>query len=357
MAPLNGIRILDFTELLPGPFLSQNLVELGAIVTKVERPPHGDNARLMAPGVFKAVNRGKDCVRIDLKSAEGREQVERMLGDADVLLEAYRPGVMKRLGLDYGTLSARFPRLIYASLSGYGQEGVRALWPGHDLNYQATSGALALSGLPEGRPEHVFGLPVADLCGSMYGLSAVLAALVQRGQTGRGQHLDIALADCLAHWMNPRLGSFEAQGLDALAEQRSDVLDKPAYGVFRCRDGQDITICALENHFWQRLVEVLSLDAVAGIEWMDYEHRAAKAASIRGLIAERVLQRDSAELHDALVAADVPVMRLVMPSDLLRASAMAGRSLQAHDGSDFVRFPVQLEGMGADRAASGTEGA
>ncbi|QIL79795.1 CoA transferase [Diaphorobacter sp. HDW4A] len=353
MAPLKGIRILDFTELLPGPFLSQNLVELGASVTKVERPPHGDNARLMAPGVFNAVNRGKDCIRIDLKSEAGRARVELMLGDADVLLEAYRPSVMKRLGLDYETLSARFPRLIYASLSGYGQSGVRALWPGHDLNYQATSGALALSGLPDGRPEHVFGLPVADLCGSMYGLSAVLAALIQRGQTGRGQHLDIALADCLAHWMNPRLGSFQAQGLNTLAEQRCDVLDKPAYGVFRCRDAQDITICALEDHFWQRLVEVLSLDAFAGAEWLDYEHRAANATAIRKLMAERVLLRESAELHDTLVAADVPVMRLVTPSDLLQASARAGRSLQAHDGSAFVRFPVQLDGMGADMASSG----
>jgi len=161
MAPLQGIRILDFTELLPGPFLSQNLLEMGATVIKVERPPHGDNARLMAPGVFQAANRGKKSIQIDLKSAQGLEQIEQLLLTADMVLEAYRPGVMKRLGLDYASLSIRFPKLIYASLSGYGQAGARALWPGHDLNYQAGSGALALSGLPDGRPEHVFGPPVA----------------------------------------------------------------------------------------------------------------------------------------------------------------------------------------------------
>lgn len=345
MAPLQGIHILDFTELLPGPFLTQNLVEMGATVVKIERPPNGDNARLMAPGVFHAANRGKKSIQIDLKSKQGLEQVAQLLESTDVVLEAYRPGVMKRLGLDYASLCGRFPKLIYASLSGYGQTGERALWPGHDLNYQAASGALALSGLPGGRPAHVFGLPVADMCGSMYGLSAVLAALFQRSQTGLGQYLDVALADCLAHWMNPRLGSFAAQGLDTLEHQRRDVLDKPAYGVFRCRDGREITICALENHFWQRLVEVLKLQEFSDPAFMDYEHRAHHALAIRKLIAERVHSMGSAELHASLVAVDVPVMLLVQPSELLRASATAGRELQARDGTHFLRFPVQLAGM------------
>lgn len=345
MAPLQGIRILDFTELLPGPFLSQNLLEMGATVIKIERPPHGDNARLMAPGVFQAANRGKKSIQIDLKSAQGLEQIEQLLLTADMVLEAYRPGVMKRLGLDYASLSIRFPKLIYASLSGYGQAGARALWPGHDLNYQAASGALALSGLPDGRPEHVFGLPVADLCGSMYGLSAVLAALFQRTQTGKGQYLDIALADCLAHWMNPRLGSFAAQGLDSVDQQRRDVLDKPAYGVFRCKDNRDITICALENHFWKRLVDALQLHEFASESFMDYEHRARHAGAIRKAIAERVQLISGEKLHATLVAADVPVMLLVQPSHLLDASVAVGRELRAHDGSGFLRFPVQLTGM------------
>ncbi|MDH5855926.1 CaiB/BaiF CoA transferase family protein [Lampropedia aestuarii] len=354
MAPLDGIQILDFTELLPGPFLSQNLVEMGATVTKLERPGHGDNARVMAPGIFQAVNRGKQCISIDLKSAHGREQVEQWLQSTDVLLEAYRPGVMQRLGLDYASLRTRYPRLVYASLSGYGQSGTRSLWPGHDLNYAAASGALALSGRSDGRPEHAFGLPAADLCGSMYGLSAVLAALFQRSQTGQGQYLDIALADCLAHWMNPRLGSFAAQGLHTLEQQRQDVLDKPAYGVFRCKDGQEITICALENHFWQRLVDVLALHEWSGEEFMDYEHRAAHAAAIGQTIAQRVQMQDSAALHAALLAADIPVMRLVLPSDLLTDSAAAGRALHAFDGSGFVRFPVQLDGMSEVDLSPGT---
>lgn len=353
MTPLQGIHVLDFTELLPGPFLSQNLVELGAHVTKIERPPHGDNARLMAPGVFHAANRGKDCIQVDLKSSQGHAQIKQLLETTDVLLEAYRPGVMKRLGLDYATLSARYPRLIYASISGYGQTGERALLPGHDLNYQAVSGALALSGLPDGRPEHVFGLPVADLCGAMYGFSAVLAALFQRVQSGKGQYLDIALADCLAHWMNPRLGAFQAQGLDALDQQRQDVLDKPAYGVFRCRDDQEITICALENHFWQRLVQCLELNTFTDAAFMDYEHRAKSASAICQAIAAQVQQRESNELHAALVAADVPAMLLVKPSDLLDTSLAAGRDLQARDGTSFLRFPVSLSGMSDVDAQSG----
>lgn len=345
MAPLQGIRILDFTELLPGPFLSQNLVELGACVVKIERPPHGDNARLMAPGVFHAANRGKKCIQLNLKSAQGREQIQQLLENADVLIEAYRPGVMKRLGLDYKTLRIRYPWLIYASLSGYGQTGSRVSWPGHDLNYQAASGALALSGLPNDRPAHVFGLPAADLCGSMYGLSAILAALFQRTQSKKGQYLDIALADCLAHWMNPRLGSFQAQRLNSLDQQRKDVLDKPAYGVFRCRDDKDITICALENHFWQRLVEVLQLSDFSGVEFLDYEYRTMHAQSIRQAIAARVLVRDHDELHAALLAADIPSMPIIQPSELLKVSEKTERPLQALDKTQFVRFPIQLSGM------------
>ncbi|MFP5476993.1 MAG: CoA transferase, partial [Gammaproteobacteria bacterium] len=178
--PLAGITVLDFSELLPGPFFTQMLAEMGAEVIKVERPPHGDNARRLGPGGFEAVNRGKKSVLLDLKDEAGRARAHALLAGADVLVESYRPGVMTRLGLDHASLQAAHPRLVYVSLSGYGQDGPWAQLPGHDINYLAAAGVMALSGEPGGPPAPGFGLPAADLCGAMYALSATLAALLQR---------------------------------------------------------------------------------------------------------------------------------------------------------------------------------
>jgi crotonobetainyl-CoA:carnitine CoA-transferase CaiB-like acyl-CoA transferase len=175
--PLEGVRIVDFSELLPGPFMTQNLCELGAEVIKIERPPHGDSARRMAPGLFEAVNRGKQSRVLDLKQPAGRERAIALISQADILVETYRPGVMSRLGLGYEAMKVLNPRLIYASLTGYGQSGPMAALPGHDLNYLAVGGAIALSGHGASTPAHAFGLPAADLCGAMYGFSAILAAL------------------------------------------------------------------------------------------------------------------------------------------------------------------------------------
>ncbi|MBN4747288.1 CoA transferase, partial [Pandoraea nosoerga] len=155
----------------------------------------------MLPGLFAAVNRGKQSVVIDLKSEAGRRQFRELVAGADVMVEGFRPGVAQRLGVDYASLAELNPRLIYASLTGYGQVGVMADQPGHDLNYLAASGVLGLLPPPEpGRP-HGIGLPVGDLAGSMFAVVSVLAALMQRQRSGRGQYLDVSITDALSHWM------------------------------------------------------------------------------------------------------------------------------------------------------------
>ena len=348
MSPLQDITVIDFTELLPGPFLTQSLAEFGAKVIKIERPPHGDNARRMAPGVFNAVNRGKWSMQADLKSEPERARILELVTTADVVVESYRPGVMKRLGLDYETVRTLNPGVVYASLTGYGQEGSRAMLPGHDINYQAASGALALSGLPDGRPQHVFGLQVADLCGSLYGLSAVVTALFQRERTGLGQHLDIAITDCLTHWINPRIGAFQAHGISTLHEQRQDALNKPAYGVFHTADGRDITIAALENHFWKSLTQVLDLAPFDTEAYLEYDARAERASEIRELMVRRVAGWNCSKLEQALLAADVPVLVVHSPAEVMDSAAIAERGLRT-EGADgpLIRFPVRLAGMDA----------
>ncbi|BEP43899.1 CaiB/BaiF CoA transferase family protein [Variovorax sp. V15] len=344
--PLAGVTVLDFSELLPGPFFTQNLAEMGARVIKIERPPGGDNARRMGPGGFEAVNRGKLSLLADLKDEAQRARVHELVAQADVLVESYRPGVMARLGLDYASLRERFPRLVYVSLSGYGQQGPWAQLPGHDINYLAASGALAVSGEPGGPPTQNFGLPVADLCGSMYALSSTLAALLQRERTGRGQHLDVALADCVLHWMNPRLGAYRADGADSLERQRASTQLKPAYGSFRCRDGQHLSVAALEDHFWARLCQVLDMGDFTGDAYRSLGARKKQAQAINDRIAQQLATRDSAEVFETMARNDLPVAPVVSPADLAALPQFAQRGLlNGAEALSLVRFPVPLAGV------------
>lgn len=344
--PLQGITVVDFSELLPGPFLTQNLAEMGARVLKIERPPHGDNARHLGQGAFEAVNRGKQSLLADLKDEAQRAQVRELIASADVVVESYRPGVMARLGLDAASLCQAYPQLIYVSLSGYGQTGPWADLPGHDINYLAAAGVLAVSGTPSGAPAQSFGLPVADLCGAMYALSATLAALFQRQATGRGQHLDVALADCALHWMNPRLGAYRAGGADTLQAQRDITLVKAAYGAFRCRDGRYLSIAALEDHFWKRLCTALDLGPFDGAEYAGHKARKAVADAINQRIQQAVEGMDSHDAFDLLCRHDVPCAPVVPPAELAAQPHFVSRGKFA-PGADLplVRFPVRMEGV------------
>lgn len=337
--PLEGLRVLDFSELLPGPFLTGCLAEMGAEVLKVERPPGGDPVRRLSPGMFGAVNRGKSSVLIDLKQEAGREHARSLVLEADVLVESFRPGVMTRLGLGPAEMAELNPRLIYASLSGYGQDGPYAAVPGHDLNYLSAAGLKSIS-------SGTAGVPVADLCGSVYGLAGVLAALVQRGVTGRGQHLDIALAECALHWLNPRLGRFAGAGVGTLEAQRRMALARPAYGAFACRDGRSISIAALEDHFWTRLLGVMDLSPYDGPAHARPADRAAATDAINALIAARCAAEDSEALLARLLEADVPAAPVLAPGEVASFPQFAARgTMQASETGPLARFPVRLEGM------------
>ena len=348
-SPLDGLRVVDFSELLPGPFLSQCLAEMGAEVVKIERPPLGDNARALVPGVFAAMNRGKRSVFLDLKEPMQRAQALDLVDAADVVLEGYRPGVMKRLGLDYETVHTRNPGAIYVSLTGYGQTGPLANVPGHDINYLAVAGVAALSGHAEEPPEHGYGIPVADLSGALYGLAATLAALQQRHRTGRGQWLDVSITDCLVHMMNPRLGQFAAKQQFTLQAQREEALQRPGYGVFATADGAYVSIAAVEDHFWHKLVNVLDLD-VDDLAGKGFFERMKHALRLNRRVAERVAEFDAASLGKRLTEADVPWSDVVAPGRLADYAQHAARGKIATVATAFgdmrlSRFPVGLEGM------------
>ncbi len=343
-APLHGIRILDFTELLAGPFLTQALVELGAEVVKIERPGSGDAARGMAPNLFRALNRGKISVALDLKDAAGRDQARAMAREADAVIESFRPGVMARLGLGADELRAENPRLVYLSIAGYGATGPLSQTTGHDLNFLAESGVASLCGTPGQPPSHAIGLPLADLGGALYGLSALLAAILQRNQTGRGQFLDLSLADCMAHWANPRRAAFAGEGITGLDRQREAVLQNPGYGVFACRDGS-VAITALETPAREAVVKALELvDMDRGSE--HFPPRQADAARLNRAIAEKTRQMSCAAVIAALRDRGVSASAVLSLEETETSAHFLARGLLMDTGAGRqVRFPVRLTDM------------
>ncbi|MCR6631119.1 MAG: CoA transferase [Magnetospirillum sp.] len=278
---LAGTRILDLTQYIPGPYATQWLSDLGAEVVKVE-PPAGDPMRTMGPldpdgttAWYKLANRNKVVVTLDLKTEAGRGAFAKLVEKADVLVEAYRPGVLDRLGFAQAELHRLNPRLVHCSLSGYGQTGPWASVAGHDLTYVALSGGLNASGVAA-RPVMTYP-PLADHAGAMLTMTSVLAALLRRGTTGKGCHLDISLAEAALAWMPGILTAAHRWDEDA---REAGLINGGAacYRVYRAGDGRFVALAALEPKFWSKFCEV-----VGRPEWI---HRQAEPMPQNELIAD-----------------------------------------------------------------------
>jgi crotonobetainyl-CoA:carnitine CoA-transferase CaiB-like acyl-CoA transferase len=279
--PLAGLRVLDLTRLLPGPAATLHLADLGAEVVKIEDPGAGDYVRQMGPmqgeasWLFRLLNRNKRNLRLDLKQPQGVDVLLRLAQDADLLVESFRPGVMARLGLPYEVLATRNPRLVVCSITGYGQDGPRALRAGHDINYIGDAGILDQIGAVGG-PAALPNFPIGDLLGgTLMAVAAILAALydVRRGSPGR--HVDVSIADALlAHDYFPLLGVLAsgrapARGADAFSGAR------PCYRVYETADGRHMAMGALERKFWERFCEAVGRPDLKPL------HTAAGAAAQR----------------------------------------------------------------------------
>ena len=306
LTALEGIRVLDVTQVMAGPFCAMQLCDMGADVIKVE-PPEGDSTRRMAgaagtdsPG-FNAVNRGKRGIVLDLKSASGQDAFLRLLRRTDIVIENYRPGVMRSFGLDYASLAAAHPGLIYASISGYGQTGPDAKKGGFDLIAQGVSGLMSVTGEPGRAPAKV-GVPLTDLGAALFALSAVLAALHYRSRTGRGQYIDNSLVEAgiaLSFWES---AEYFATGVIPEPLGSAHRMFAP-YQAIRCADGY-ITLGSANDRLFQRLCDLLGHP-----EWVadpDYanatlrvRNRAALAERIETITAEHTRQHWLARLDAA----------------------------------------------------------
>ena len=254
---LEGIRVLDLSRLLPGPFLTMILGDLGADVVKVEDPRVGDYMRNMPPaqkGVgsrYLAVNRNKRSLCLDLKTDTGRSAFLRMVKKADVVVESFRPGVMDRLGVGYPVLKEYNSKIILCSVSGYGQTGPYQKRAGHDLNYIGLAGVLAMGGEARGRKPGMPGVQIADVAGGgMWGLSGVLAALVKRERRGEGEHLDISMTEGSLSMLAAEIGNFDS--VEEVPTRGEATLNGglACYSVYETKDGRYFSVGALEPKFW-----------------------------------------------------------------------------------------------------------
>jgi crotonobetainyl-CoA:carnitine CoA-transferase CaiB-like acyl-CoA transferase len=259
---LFGLKVIDLSWFLPGPYLTMTLADHGAEVIKVEPPGEGDPGRAIAPmdartsAFFRNLNRGKKSVVLDLKSTAGRDALLRLCDDADVIVESFRPGVAARLGVGYDAVSARNPRIVYCSISAFGQDGAYGSRPAHDLALEAMTGVLSLTLGDDGRPA-VPGIPIADVASALQGLSGVLMALLRRAETGRGDFLDIAMHDSLLAACANVVGPALNDGRQPVVKHQRSTGGSAFYRIYDTRDGRQLVLGGQEPKFVHVLLAAL----------------------------------------------------------------------------------------------------
>lgn len=286
MRPLEGLTVLDFSTLLPGPMATLILAEAGAEVIKIERPGRGEEMRSYEPkwGAdsinFALLNRGKKSLTLDLKNPADRATLDPLIARADVVIEQFRPGVMARLGLDYESLARKNPRIIYCAITGYGQTGPKRDTAGHDLNYIGDSGLLALSMGDLARPVVPPAL-IADIAGGAYpAVMNILLALAQRERTGRGCNLDIAMSDNLFPFMYWAMGDGLAAGQWPGNGTAMTTGGTPRYRLYPTADEQVVAAAPIEQKFWDEFCELIGLDAALRDDARDMAATTQRVADI-----------------------------------------------------------------------------
>ena len=335
--PLDGITVVDFSMFVPGPFCSAIFADLGAEVIKVEAI-NGDPGRGYVPVQFRTENRNKRSIAINLKAPESKPIVRKLAEKADIALEGFRPGVAKRLGIDYVSLAAHNPRVIYCSISGYGQTGPWRMRPGHDVNYIAAGGGLSFPGQWLKAPSRS-SLPIADMGGGSAAAAAVLAALYERTKSGKGVELDVSLFEAGFFWSAMR------HSLDHDVDPKAHIF--PVNDVFETKDGRRLTLGILEEHFWNNFVEAVG-DAAKDLKDAKYASdslRRENGNELSARLAQVVAMKTADEWVKALEAADVPVDLCLTPAEAASLPQIVARQDVAEMGGEkFALFPVFANG-------------
>jgi crotonobetainyl-CoA:carnitine CoA-transferase CaiB-like acyl-CoA transferase len=367
-APLVGTTIVDFTRVLSGPYCTMLLSDMGARVIKIEQPGRGDDTRAWGPpfiagesSYFLSINRNKESLTLDLKQDEARRVLEPLLAHADVVVENFRPGTMARLGLDYAALSARYPRLIYCSISGFGQTGPRKSEPGYDAVIQGEAGLMSITGAADGQPFRL-GVAIADIVSGMFAAQGVAMALLARVRTGRGQMVDIGMLDASAALLTYQAGIYFATGKTPgrMGNRHPTIVP---YETLPAADGEFVVAVGNDEQ-WRRFCGVIGAPALADDpKFATNRDRAAHYDELRQLIVERLRARTRDQWVSALKEAGVPCGSVRDVAEVLEDPHLDARGMiQAieHPVAGLLRvlgIPVKLSDTpGAVRSAPPTLG-
>jgi crotonobetainyl-CoA:carnitine CoA-transferase CaiB-like acyl-CoA transferase len=346
--PLAGIRVIDYSHFLAGPHMSRCLSAMGADVIKVERPVAGDAGRASPTivkgqsGYFMQQNMGKQGLCINLRDPRGLEMMHKLTDSADVFVENYRPGALNKLGLGYEELSGRNPKLVYCSVSAYGHTGPDSHRPGFGLIAEAKSGAMSLIGVP-GEPPPLFRMPIADMYAGMHGVSAICAALFGRVTSGRGQHIDIALYDCMISMHDFAAQSYlMSDGKELPVQTGHDLPQSTVYGSFSAKDGY-LVIAAQMTDTWKALAKLIGGEAYAADTRMhDQAGRNANRESILAKVTEWTMAHSVEGCCAALDVAGVPAAPVQTIDKVLSDPQTLARGMvveQDHPVLGKIRLP------------------
>jgi len=353
MTPLAGVKVVELARILAGPWAGQTLADLGADVLKVEAP-EGDDTRRWGPpfieqdgersaAYFHATNRGKRSVTVDFRAAEGQETVRRLIADADVVIENFKVGGLAKYGLDYDSLRQVNPRLIYCSITGFGQDGPYAHRAGYDFIIQGMAGLMSVTGEPDGQPQKV-GVAVTDIFTGVYAATAILAALHQRASTGLGQQIDMALMDVAASIMANQAMNYLATGV-APQKMGNAHPNLAPYAVFDCADGWLILATGNDGQY-QRLCGILGLDEMATAPaFATNADRIANRAEMTARLTTATRTWSKAALLAACEGAGVPAGPINDLAEVFADPQIVARGMQiAPGGVPGVRSPFRFSG-------------
>jgi formyl-CoA transferase/CoA:oxalate CoA-transferase len=353
VTPLEDIFVLDLSRILSGPFCTMMLGDMGATVVKVEPPPRGDDTRLWGPpfinGIstyFLSINRNKRSIGLNLKSPRGQEVLWKLVDRADVLVENFRPGVLDKLGFGFDAVSARNPRLIYASISGYGQTGPYRNRPGYDVVAQGESGIVDLTGEPDRQPVKV-GASIADIVAGLYAYQGILLAMLARHRTGKGQHVDIALLDGMISTLTYQAESYFATGKSPkrLGTRHPSIVP---YETFETRDGF-VNIGAANEKQWQNLCRALDVaDLAFDPRFNTMAGRISNYGELRAILDGRLRTLTRAEAFELLAKYELPVGPINTVAEVLEDPHIHAREMvkelthPEYGPLRYVGIPVKL---------------
>lgn len=342
--PLENIRVLDLTRLLPGPYCSQFLADFGAEVIKIEEPHVGDYARWTTPQVngysalFASLNRNKKSITLDLKSKTDREKFLTLVESSDVLIESFRPGVMERLGIGYDTLKKINPKLIYCAITGYGQTGPYKDKPGHDINYLSYAGLLHYNTNDCEKPV-VPAVQIADIGGgALMGVAGILLALIARQKNGKGQFVDISMLDGTVSWMQTILPDYFA----GKKYEKNELLlagGRACYGVYETSDGRYLAVGALEPKFWKAFCEGIKRPDLIPLLNAPPE----KQKEIRNIIQTEIRKKSLAEWNEIFEKTEACVSPVLTVEEMLNHEQMKARDMFVEfDENTYLANPIKL---------------